>query len=184
MVRPMPASGTEKLLSPAPCAASAALAASLQGLGVLALADASDEACEAGADAEDEGWGAADDEAVAADADVDADAADADDAEAEAELPLPEADALLEEPLEQPTMPIASTAANTIASSFLLMIVPSLSIGAPAARMSPDAGLFCSVLALLSILRSDDELCPQCFAIVFHAAEHARLFSRWKVRGA
>ena len=140
MVRPMPASGTEKLFSPAPSAASAALAASFQGLGMLALADASDEACEAGSDAGDEGLDAADDEVDAVDADADeADADDADADEAEAELLLPEAAALLEELLEQPTMPIASTTAKAMAISFLLMIIPFPSIGAPAGQMPSDA---------------------------------------------
>ena len=81
-------------------------------------------------------------EADAADADADeadADAADADVDEAEAELPLAEADALPEEPLEHPTTPSASTAAKTIASSFLFTMVPSLSIGASDGPLPPDA---------------------------------------------
>ena len=124
----IPASGTEKLFSPAPSAASAALATSLQGLGMPMLADDSDEADEAEADAAD------------ADADeADADAADADVDEAEAELPLAEADALPEEPLEHPTTPSASTAAKTIASSFLFTMAPSLSIGASDGPLPPDA---------------------------------------------
>ena len=107
----MPASGTEKSFSPAPPAASSALAASLQGLGVPMLADASDEADEAEADAVDE------------DAEEDADAADEDCDETEAELLLPpETDVLLEELLEHPTTPIASTAAKAMASNFLFMM--------------------------------------------------------------
>ena len=104
----VPASGTEKSFSPAAWAASAALAASLQGLGMPTLALDSDEAAVEDADA------------------AGVDAADADADEVEAELPLPEAAALLEEAFEQPTTPIASTLANAMASSFLFMTIPFL----------------------------------------------------------
>ena len=72
------------------------------------LAEASDEA---GADADEEG----------------ADALEADDGDAEADALDGEADEaeelLLEGALEHPTIPMANTAAKTIQSSFLFMVV-------------------------------------------------------------
>ena len=95
------------------------------------LADDSDEAAEEDSDAaEDE---AAEEDSDAAEEDADADEADAD----EAELLLALALLLLVELHEHPTMPTASTAAKAMTSTFLYMIVPPLSIGAPAGRMPP-----------------------------------------------
>ncbi len=93
------------------------------------LAPESDEAAVDDSAAADED--AADADEAAADAD-EAEAADAEEDEADVALPLPEDAALLEDELEQPTMPIASTAAKAMASNFLFMMIPFLSIGMPA----------------------------------------------------
>ena len=96
------------------------------------LAPESDGAAVDDSDAADEDAADAD-EAAADEAEADeAEAADAEADEAEAELPLPEDAALLEDELEQPTTPIASTAAKAMASNFLFMTIPFLSIGTPA----------------------------------------------------
>ena len=95
------------------------------------LAPESDEAAVDDSDAADED--AADADEAEADADeAEAEAADAEADEADVALPLPEDAALLEDELEQPTMPIASTAAKAMASNFLFMTIPFLSVGTPA----------------------------------------------------
>ena len=114
-----PASGTEKLFSPAPWAASAALATSLQGLGVPMLADEAD--------------GAAEEDSAEADEDAAEDEAALEAAE------LPEADELLVEEHAHPTMPTAITAAKAMADSFLTMVITFPSLVAPVGSTPPGA---------------------------------------------
>ena len=119
-----PASGTEKLFNPAPWAASAALATSLQGLGVPMLADEAD--------------GAAEEDSAEADEDAAEDEAALEAAELEA-AELPEAGELLVEEHAHPTMPTAITAAKAMANSFLTMVITFPSLVAPVGSTPPGA---------------------------------------------